>query len=195
MLDVENAQSLRITPIREERVSDDVVLQSEISPNVNGEFVLRRQTIVGLQPMTVLGGKVTHDIVAVTGQTEPYAFVTLIMRSGENARTEVTRATKNGRWEIRIAVDFLASGEHTTYLQTELNGVHSNELQIAKFVVVARDSVSNSTWIFIALITLAILLLLVASTLQIRQNRMAMEEQVGEPVIPDGHEKKPVAKK
>jgi hypothetical protein len=55
--------------------------------------------------------------------------------------------------------------------------------------------VSNSTWIFIALITLAILLLLVASTLQIRQNRMAMEEQVGEPVIPDGHEKKPVAKK
>lgn len=193
-LDVENVQSLRITPIHEERVSDDVVLQDVIDRNANGEFVLHRQTIIGLEPMTIFGATIAHDIVRVSGQTQPYAFVTLTMRGDSDARTEVTRATKNGRWEIRIAVDFLSPGEHITYLQTELNGVRSNELQIAKFVVVTRDSVSNSTWIFVSLITFAIILLLIASTLQIRQNRMAMEEHTKEPLVPDGHEKKSAKK-
>lgn len=189
-LDAENVQSLKIVPIREERVSDDVVLQDAITPNANGEFVLHRQTIVGLEPMAMFGGSVRHDVVQVSGQTQPYAFVTLTMHSAQSVRTEVTRATNSGRWEIRIAVDFLAPGEHITYMQTELNGVQSNELQIARFVVVARDSVSNSTWIFISLIAVAIVLLLVASTLQIHQNGMAMEARIGHPVIPNGRRKK-----
>lgn len=182
-LNVENVQSLKITPVHEERVSSDLVLQDTISPNANGEFILHRKTIVGLDPIAMLDGKETHDIVQISGKTEPFAFVTLNMRAVNSPRTEVTRANKSGRWQINIAVDFLAAGEHAAYIQTELNGVKSDEIVVAKFVVVARDTVSNSTWLFIGLITVAIMLLLVATTLQIRLNRKTMDDENPEPVV------------
>lgn len=189
-LNVQNVQSLKITPVHEERVSADLTLQETIAPNANGEFVLHRKTIVGLDPISMLDGKEVHDIVQISGKTEPFAFVTLNMRSTANARTEVTRANQSGRWQMNIAVDFLAAGEHTAYIQTELGQVKSDEIVVAKFVVVARDTVSNSTWLFIGLITVAIMLLLIATTLQIRLNRQTMDKENPEPVAAPRHKGK-----
>lgn len=180
-LNKQNIKTLRVVPIRQERVSEDLLLQEEIVPNESGEYILRRQTIIGLEPIGFLSRNDSNDIVQLSGRTEPYAFVTLIMRSETSPRMEVTRANRRGKWEMSISVDFLAPGEHVAYVQTEIDGVQSSELEVARFVVVARDAVSNTTWIFLTLITLAIVLLLLASTLQIHNVRKALDEQSPEP--------------
>jgi hypothetical protein len=186
-LNAQNIKTLKVTPVREERVSTDILLQEKITPNDNGEYILHRQSIIGLEPIDLFGSSERNDLVQVSGKTEPYAFVTLIMRSEVDPRIEVTRANRSGRWEMRIAVDYLPAGEHTAYIQTALNGVKSNELEVARFVVVARDAVSDTTWIFVSLITFAIILLLIASTLQIHNTRKVMEDENPTPVVKPPH--------
>jgi len=180
-LNAQNRSSLKITPVHEERVTSDIILQDTITPTATGEFVLRRKSIIGLDPLTLFDGTNVQDVVQMSGRTEPYAFVTLHMRAENNPHTEVTRANKNGRWQIIIAVDFLTPGEHTASIQTSVNGIHSDEMEVGRFTVEAHDSVSNSTWVFIGCIGLAILLLLVATTLQIRQQRKAVEQAMQDP--------------
>lgn len=79
-------------------------------------------------------------------------------------------ADQNGEWQIDMPINVLPSGEHTAYLQAEIEGVRSDPMAVASFKVSAAREISTKTWYFIFFVALAIVILLFAIILQLRRN-------------------------
>ncbi len=118
-------------------------------------------------------GELTFSgVVPVVAGAPSYVFLTV--KSDPVVR--IAEADENGQWTLSVPVDYLPEGEHTAYLQTEVNGIQTEQVQIARFVLQEQERFSNTTIFFIANIALAIFVLLLAIFLQLRKNRRLIEE-------------------
>lgn len=145
------------------------ITERPIEKNAAGDTVLRKKSSVGLAPVTLPWQQEEpreQEVVTFTGEADPYALVTIEIRS--DPIVKVTRADANGKWTLTVPVDAIPEGEHTAYVQTESKGVQSEQVEIAKFVVIEEKRISNTTWIFIINIVIALLVLTAAIVLQIR---------------------------
>lgn len=176
-----NTKRVRIAPFQETVSDTERVTQLPIAPNSEGEFILRRRTIVGLDPIASIPGyRQAMDVVMIQGESKPGAFVTLTIRS--EPMIQVTRADRNGDWTLKIGVDTLPAGEHAAYLQTEYKGVKSDEVTIVEFLVLAEDQISNTTWISIVLLGCVTILLLIAVNILFHISRMKEDSYNTPPV-------------
>jgi len=182
VLNKQNTESIQV--IGEQRVLDratgDVVSTRTIANTPEGEQVLRHIVVNGITTdipffSSFFGAlrKTTSDVLVISGVTQPRALVTVTIHS--DPIVQVTRADTDGQWTMTIPADALPVGEHTAYVQTSARGVESDQVEIAKFVVVEQQTISNTTWIFIANLSVAIILLLVVITLQIRGKQRSVE--------------------
>lgn len=140
--------------------------------NSIGETILRTKKTLGLAPINLPWGKESaseQDVMTFNGVTDPYALVTVTIHS--DPIVQITRADGEGKWTMTVLVDAIPPGAHTAYVQTESKGVVSEQVEIAKFVVIEQKKLSNTTWIFLINVVIAVLVLLVAITLQIRRKK------------------------
>lgn len=93
---------------------------------------------------------------------------------------QIAQAAENGQWTITVPLDLLSSGEHTAWLGSEVNGVQSGQVQIARFVIEEKPKLSSTTILFLVNVLIAIILLMFAIALQLRKNRQYLKEHQGE---------------
>jgi parallel beta-helix repeat protein len=162
-----------------------LVSAETVEPGADGKIILRRQKLVGLPQLRFLPVSIARwlerlpffadpsesDVLVLSGTAEPYAKVVVVILS--EPVVKVTRADANGQWTMTVNVDDLPPGEHTAYLHTEAQGVRSDQLEIARFVVVEERQLSNTTWVIIVNMAVAAGLLVVTISLQIRSRRVA----------------------
>lgn len=156
--------------------TEEILEQYDLPDDVR---VLTKQSSLGLRPLSFLPwtAEQTRDVFTVSGVTDPFATVTLTIRS--DPIVTVAKADENGEWKISVPVDLIPEGEHTAYLQAELDGVKSEEIEIAKFVVVEERSLSNTTWIFIINIIVVAMIGLGIFWLQFQKKQTSYVSSVG----------------
>lgn len=115
------------------------------------------------------GKEAQREELYLDGETEPYALVKITLRS--DPIVKVSRADADGKWTMTVPVDLLEEGEHTAYLETNAQGVRSEEVEIANFIIVEEQKLSNTTWIFIINVGIAILVLVVVLLLQLTRKK------------------------
>lgn len=168
----DNTKSLMIVPVVStiDSTTGEQLEQSEVEPNQTGTVVLQNTKLTGIQPFSftkALEGDVQKSSIVYSGETVPYALV--IVETNSDPIVKVTRADEEGRWTITVPVDAIGEGEHTAYLQTAYQGVDSEKVEIAKFVVVEERRLSNTTWIFIINIVVALVLVLLVVGIQVKK--------------------------
>jgi len=99
------------------------------------------------------------------GKTTPNTrvVITIVTEDGEEIQIE-TMSDSEGNWEIIFDKDKLPAGDHTIYIQTELNGQLSEMVELAKLVITGDKKIST-TWlvavtIFVLFIIIIIILIL-----------------------------------
>jgi hypothetical protein len=165
-------------------VEDDALEQ-----NVNGDVVLRSQRTIGLRPSTWFdfGSTNSVDVLQFSGVSEPFATITLTIFS--DPIIQVTEADDNGAWKMNVAVSDLPEGQHTAFLRSESRGVESDEVEIARFVVVQEQQLSNTSWILIANIIVALVIISIMITIRIQhykeEKRMKTVRSKRTPITPE----------
>jgi len=101
----------------------------------------------------------------VTASLPVYVYFSLPDKLEKSAITN-----QNGDWQINMPINVLPKGEHTAYLQAEMEGVRSDPLAVASFRVSTANEISSKTWYFIFFVVSAIIILLLAIILQLRRN-------------------------
>ncbi|PIW37044.1 MAG: hypothetical protein COW24_02150 [Candidatus Kerfeldbacteria bacterium CG15_BIG_FIL_POST_REV_8_21_14_020_45_12] len=173
-LEEENFESLNIelTESQTDPVTGELISSGVVEPNQAGVRVMRKQVSIGLPSLSELfSGKAPVQVeqkVELTGRAEPYSKAKLAIFS--DPIVKVTRADDTGEWVLNVDVNELPEGEHTAYFQSESRGVASDEIEIARFVVVEEQHISNTTWIFIINMVVAMVLLVVVISMQIRKH-------------------------
>ncbi len=145
-------------PIDLGAVFKDIFTGQESEPAVAKELVLSG-TIPSLEKLQQAG---VRGWVILTVNSDPVVHI--------------AQAAENGAWTISVPVDLLDDGEHTAFLQTEINGIHSGQVEIARFVLQEKQKLSNTTIFFIVNVVVAVTILLLAIFLQLRKNRQLIEE-------------------
>jgi len=112
----------------------------------------------------VIEQKVNQDLV-LEGTAEPNTkiIITIELESGETISVE-TITDSQGNWQVTFDKDKLPAGDHTIYIQTELNGQLSEMVELAKLVITGDKKIST-TWlvavtIFVLFIIIIIILIL-----------------------------------
>lgn len=90
---------------------------------------------------------------------------------------KIAQVNEDGEWKISVPIDALPPGEHTAYLGTEINGVQSDQVEIARIVVDEQEKLSSTSIFFIINIIIAAFALLGAIYFQLRKNRKLLKEQ------------------
>lgn len=101
-----------------------------------------------------------------------YAFVVVY----SDPVIQIAQVDKDGRWTITIPLELLPPGEHTAYAQTEVNGTKSQQVELAKFAVEEKTKLSNTTWLVIINVGIAVLILVVAIIIQGIRNKKKRTE-------------------
>lgn len=146
-------------------ITGSIVTAKETVIDTGGTTTIYQTKVIGL-PEALPWARRTKDYVTFTGTTVPFARVTLTLRS--EALVQVTRADSNGQWKIAVAVENLPAGEHTASLKTTVRGVESQEVEIAKFVVVQERRLSQSTILFFVNMSVAMILLIMVLVVRMR---------------------------
>ena len=68
---------------------------------------------------------------------------------------------------MTVPADTLEPGKHTASLQTESQGVVSESVEIANFVIVEDQKLSNTTWVVIINVFIAALILILVLGIQL----------------------------
>jgi len=179
----DDLQQIHLEPFTQVRQFKHATQQQQIVPNAQGEYILHRESIVGLSPSArLVGYKKTDDLVRISGKTIPGAFVILIMHSNESI-IDVTHADAQGKWNILLSVNTLTAGEHTASIQTIYKDIRSDEHVIAQFVVLGSDTISNTTWIFLLSTSVLIVLLLIIVNVQFHYRRLKQDRLLRTPPV------------
>ncbi len=117
--------------------------------------------------------KQTESLLIFRGTTVPYATVKLTIFS--DPIVKIAQADADGRWTMTVAADTLPPGDHSAYVQTSYGEATSEEVQIARFVVVQQEHLSNTTWLFIINLGVILIILLAAIFLQLRKRTQLLE--------------------
>lgn len=115
----------------------------------------------------------TESLIVFRGTTVPFATVTLTIFS--DPIVKIAQADADGRWTMTVAADSLPPGDHSAYVQTSYGEATSDEVQIARFVVVQQERLSNTTWLFIINLGVILIVLLAAIFLQLRKRTQLLE--------------------
>lgn len=164
-------------------VRDDqgnILSQDVLEQNADGVTVLHHTRVSGVDYVIPGLEKKEEQAVEFSGITDPYAEVKLTIHS--DPIVQFTRADETGKWTMNVAVAALPAGEHSAYVQTTSKGVDSEEVEIAKFVVVEEERISTTTWLFIVNILIIIIFLLVAVALQFRHRMKQMDKYSTPPI-------------
>lgn len=121
--------------------------------------------------------KQTESLLIFRGTTVPYATVKLTIFS--DPIVKIAQADADGRWTMTVAADTLPPGDHSAYVQTSYGDATSEEVQIARFVVVQQERLSNTTWLFIINLGVILIVLLAAIFLQLRKRTQLLEIKQG----------------
>ena len=135
----------------------------EPSSNLNLNLNLSNLNITTNEEGEQIIEQTTEDDLVLQGKAEPGAkvIITIVTDDGEEITYE-TIADENGNWKLIIPKENLTEGEHTIYLQTEINGVLSEKIELAKLLINSKTKISTF-WIvlIISLILIFILVLLI----------------------------------
>ncbi len=105
------------------------------------------------------------------GTALPYSLVKVTVRS--TPIVKMTRADENGKWTMTVPADTLDAGKHTASVQVESQGVVSDSVEIANFVIVEDQKLSNTTWVVIVNVFIAALILILVLGIQLgRKNKV-----------------------
>ncbi|PIW37058.1 MAG: hypothetical protein COW24_02225 [Candidatus Kerfeldbacteria bacterium CG15_BIG_FIL_POST_REV_8_21_14_020_45_12] len=140
------------------------ILSSPVEVNDAGESVIRISSEFGPGASS---SAASHGVIELSGTVSPYALVYVTLRS--DPVVQVTRADATGQWQISVPLDALPEGEHTAFLQSESQGVYSDEIQIARFVVIEEKHLSGSSWIIIINGAILGIILIIITTVQIQK--------------------------
>ncbi len=141
---------------------------SEGTTTTDAVPVFTQSHSVGLPGFGKQSGGESHGI-ELSGVTRPYALVKVTVRS--TPIVKMTRADENGKWTMTVPADALESGKHTASLQTESQGVVSENVEIANFVIVDNQKISNTTWVVIVNLILAFVILLFVLGVQLGRKK------------------------
>lgn len=132
----------------------------------DGSQIIRSTKTTGLAPLDFpfFDDKKETDVLVFSGQTEPYAEVIVTIFS--DPVVTIARADSAGQWTMTVDVEQLPEGNHTAYLQTNSRGVESEQIEIAKFVVIEEQRLSNTSWIL--LINIAIVILIIGAGIYVQ---------------------------
>lgn len=134
----------------------------------DGSQIIRSTTTTGLAPLQLpfLPNTEEKDVLVFSGTTEPYAEVVVTIFS--DPVVTIARADSAGQWTMTVDVEQLPEGSHTAYLQTNSRGVESDQIEIAKFVVIEEQRLSNTSWILLVNIVLVLLIFSAGTYIQLR---------------------------
>lgn len=166
-----------IGKIQEYNLEGDLVRTRQAQQNSRGETIVYARELLGFPAMDIpfmRDETIRQDVISFSGTTDPYAIVTLTIHS--DPIVKITRADSEGKWTMTVPVEVIPPGEHTAFLQTESKGVKSDQIEIAKFVVLEQKQISNTTWIFMINIGIALIVLFLAIALQLRNRRKKMDQ-------------------
>lgn len=117
--------------------------------------------------------KQTDQVLIFRGTTIPFATVVLTIHS--EPIVKIAQADADGRWTMTVPADTLPPGEHVAELQTQYAGVSSDQVEIARFVVVQQERLSNTTWLFIVNLAIVLVVLLAAIFMQLRKRTQLLQ--------------------
>lgn len=156
----------------------NVIREELLKQNADGQIILRNTRTVGLRPTRFLSFGNTNevDILQISGVSDPFAKITLTIFS--DPIVQVTEADEEGKWKIHVAVSDLPEGQHTAFLKAESQGVESDEIEIARFVVIQDETLSNTSWIFIinSIIAVCVLSILITVKIEHRKEQKRIRE-------------------
>ena len=106
----------------------------------------------------IIEQKIDQDFV-LEGTAKPNTkiIITLELENGETLSIE-TITDSQGNWQVVFDNDKLLAGDHTIYIQTELNGQLSEMVELAKLVI-SGDKKISTTWLVV--ITVSILFIII----------------------------------
>lgn len=167
ILDERNALTA-VTLKEKVRLPSGKVVEREVEQDTDAALQITKHTAVGLVSIQRLKFFSTPESEKpkLYGISRPYADVKVTYYSDPIVR--VTRADANGKWTMTVPTDLLPEGEHAAEVQTTSQGVQSDQVEIAKFVVIEERHLSNTTWLFIINMSVAIVLLVLVLAMQIR---------------------------
>ncbi len=169
-------KNLEVVPlvIIKDSVSNQEVDRAVAAPNETGTIVLNNTRIIGIPAnkyTKFIEPTVQETQLLYRGTTIPNAMVVIEINSDPVVR--ITRADGTGEWSITVPVEAIPAGDHTAFVYSQYQGAQSGRAQIAKFVVLEDEHLSNTSWLLIVNIVLVITLLGVMITLQLRNRPIA----------------------
>lgn len=112
----------------------------------------------------IISGQIPEDQL---NNLPAYAIVTIY----SDPVVKIAQADVTGKWTMTIPLAMLPQGDHTAFAQTEVNGVKSDQIEIAKFVVKKETKLSQTTWLIIGNVIFVIVIILIAIFLQALKNK------------------------
>lgn len=187
VLDQYVKEQLQIIPAQKEKNSNIYYLVTE--KNANDQPLLKVSKTVGLEQSADLTAaanqvlkifglgelKQIENVLIFRGTTIPYATVKLTIYS--DPIVKIAQADADGRWTMTVPADTLPPGEHTAFLETAYGEVTSDEVEIARFVVVQQERLSNTTWLFLVNLGVVLIVLMAAILLQLRKRTQLLQAQ------------------
>ncbi len=84
----------------------------------------------------------------------------------------------DGAWQMTLPTNLLVEGEHTVHVASQINGVQGDQVEIARFVIEEETRLSNTTWLVIINIIVALIALMVSIILQLRKQRTRSLQEI-----------------
>ncbi|MBI2415970.1 MAG: right-handed parallel beta-helix repeat-containing protein [Candidatus Kerfeldbacteria bacterium] len=111
----------------------------------------------------------TDAVKIVRGQPQ-YVIITTF----STPVVKIAQADDQGRWTMTIPAELLAVGDHTVYASGEINGARGQQVEVARFVIQQENRLSNTTWLVIVNIGIALLAVLISIVLQLKKRKAAL---------------------
>lgn len=134
--------------------------------NQDNAVVVETVSYAGLEDFN----NASETVINFSGSEVTVGLPVYVYFSLPNKLEKYSIANQDGEWQINMPINVLPSGQHTAYLQAEIEGVRSDPMAVASLKVSAAREISSKTWFFIFFVALAIVILLFAIILQLRRN-------------------------
>lgn len=109
----------------------------------------------------------TVDLPANVQDQPAYVIITFFSAP----TVKIAKVDSNGQWTMSVPAELLTAGEHTAFAAVDVNGTQSDQIEVAKFVIKNERRLSNTSWLVIANIAIAIIALLIAAFIHLRHKR------------------------
>ncbi len=165
---------ITITPYTEYIERDGSTRRASIPTLEDGSYQLVKRTQVGLQALPIAYPQ-QKDIVEISGVATPGSTVSIIVQPMNFALTSTV--DDSGSWIATLPIDTLDAGIQNVLLVINDHGV-AYSAPIAQFRIVAVQQLSNTTWLVIATVGSAMIVLLLAVNVRFYIQRKKEDKQI-----------------